>query len=131
MSMLMMLMMPMMKGQPSGNQVLWSSMRHIDVNAGEAKMMGMMLHFAYGAVWGGALGLFLDLASPGGPTWLWGLGLGVVLMMLAAMVVMPLVGRLPTAVPMQGGKGMMMAGMAMAHLLYGGVTGLVLGWLWS
>lgn len=120
-----MLMMPMMKGQPSGNQVLWSKIRRIDPMDTEAKLVGMMMHFGYGATWGLAFAFFIDGVDPSGASWLWGLLLGVALMMLAGMIIMPALGMKPEP----GMRVKMMMGMLMAHLLYGGVTGAVYGWL--
>jgi hypothetical protein len=124
-----MLMMPMMKGQPSATQMFAS--RFLNKKTPEEnKILGMLLHFIYGA----AAGLVFAIAVDS----LWGVetlsnaalaGYGAVLGVVLFMGMFPwmmILGMTKGMADMPTGAKMgMMGGMLAAHLVYGGVAGFV------
>lgn len=126
-----MLMMPMMKGQPSATQIFAS--RFLNKKTPEEnKMLGMLLHFFYGAFMGVVFAIVVDA--------LWGVAdlsngalagygalLGVALFM-GMFVWMMILGMSKGMANMSAGAKMgMMGGMLAAHLVYGVVAGFVIG----
>lgn len=127
------LMMPMMKGQPSATQIFASKFLNKKTPE-ENKMLGMVVHFTYGAVmgvvfalaveavWGAATLRTVALAG-------YGAGWGVVLFM-GMFFWMMILGMNKGMASMSAGQKMgMMGGMLLAHLLYGALLGGVLGWM--
>lgn len=126
-------MMPMMKGQPSATQIFASKFLN-QKPPEENKMLGMLLHFTYGAVMGvvfavavealwGAAALGTGALAGYGAAW------GVVLFM-GMFVWMMILGMNKGMAQMSAGQKMgMMGGMLFVHLVYGAILGAVVAWM--
>ncbi len=115
------MMMPMMKGQPSGPALLLARVFGKKPTDKALMMPAMMMHFGYGAFWGVALALAAtELEWDPDLLWAYGLGLGVFLLLVMMMVWAPITQMKPP--PEMRTK--MMMGMMATHLVYGAVTGL-------
>lgn len=116
-----MLMMPMMKGQPSGPAMLLARILGKQPADKALMMPAMVMHFGYGAFWGVVLAIAAtELSWNVDYLWAFGLGLGVFLLMVMMFVWGPITRMKPP--PEMRTK--MMIGMMASHLVYGAVTGL-------
>lgn len=116
------LMMPMMRGQPSGPAMLLARITGKDPSDKVLMMPAMVMHFGYGTFWGVVLALAAtELGWAVDLLWAYGLGLGVFLLMVLMAVWAPILRMRPPP----GTRAKMMVGMVLTHLVYGGVTGIV------
>lgn len=114
------MMMPMMKGQPSGPALLLARITGKKPTDKVLMMPAMVMHFGYGGFWGVALALAAtQLDWPLDLLWAYGFGLGAFLLM----VLLVFWGPILRMKPPPGMRTKMMMGMLATHLVYGGVTG--------